>query len=86
MRGVVASVAAAGALLIPSSSAPDNAKLQREIVRLRQQLAVTICHVTALERATAVRPAPVDANGAPANMPPQPSAPCASLPESPPAP
>lgn len=38
MRHVVAVAGVAGALLIPSSSSPDNARMQREIVRLNHRL------------------------------------------------
>jgi hypothetical protein len=39
LRTAAATIAASGALLVPSSTAPDNAHLQREIVHLRAQVA-----------------------------------------------
>ena len=39
LRVAVATVAAGAALVVPSTAAPDNAHLQREIVQLRAQVA-----------------------------------------------
>lgn len=76
MHGTVAALAAAGALLIPSSSGPSNTKLQHQITRLQTQMAEMRCRtyvldqrVTLLEQRPAVPP-----TGA-ANVIPPPGAP-----------
>jgi hypothetical protein len=52
MRGTVAALGATGALLIPSSSGPSNAKLQSEVVNLQRQVA-TLKHDLRCENAYA---------------------------------